>query len=113
MRGRDGKEVSNADNAVNIVLFSLKDERPAVFMETFLYEKNTEFDTTHPAIFYFGTSMKDAYVLVDVFGQKGRLESRTLSLNDRFSVWNILIGKSMETEFAVQFTFVKNGLLYT
>lgn len=39
VRGRDGKEVSNADNAVNIVLFSLKDERPAVFMETFLYEK--------------------------------------------------------------------------
>ena len=25
---------------------------------------------------------EDAYVLVDVFGQKGRLESRTLSLND-------------------------------
>ena len=36
VHGRDGKEVSNADNAVNIVLFSLKDERPAVFMETFL-----------------------------------------------------------------------------
>ena len=52
VRGRDGKEVSNADNAVNIVLFSLKDERPAVFMETFLYEKNTEFETAHPAIFY-------------------------------------------------------------
>lgn len=48
----------------------------------FLYEKNTEFDATHPALFYFGTSMQDAYVLADVFGQKGRLESRTLSLSD-------------------------------
>ena len=53
VRDRDGKEVSNADNAVNIVLFSLADPRPAMFMETFLYEKNTEFDATHPAVFLF------------------------------------------------------------
>lgn len=113
VRGRDGKEVSNADNAVNIVLFSLKDERPAVFMETFLYEKNTEFDTTHPAIFYFGTSMKDAYVLVDVFGQKGRLESRTLSLNDSILRMEYPYREEYGDGVAVQFTFVKNGLLYT
>lgn len=77
VRDRNGKEVNNADNAVNLMLFSLAEPRPAMFVETFLYEKNTEFDATHPAVFYFGTSMQDAYVLVDVFGQKGRLESRT------------------------------------
>ena len=82
VRDRNGKEVNNADNAVNLMLFSLAEPRPAMFVETFLYEKNTEFDATHPAVFYFGTSMQDAYVLVDVFGQKGRLESRTLSLSD-------------------------------
>ena len=35
------------------MLFSLADPRPAMFVETFLYEKNTEFDATHPAVFLF------------------------------------------------------------
>ena len=110
---RDGKEVSNADNTVNIVLFSLTDTRPAMFMETFLYEKNTEFDATHPALFYFGTSMKDAYVLVDVFGRKGRLESRTLSLSDSILRMEYPYREEYGDGVAVQFTFVKNGQLYT
>lgn len=113
VRDRDGKEVSNADNTVNIVLFSLTDTRPAMFMETFLYEKNTEFDATHPALFYFGTSMKDAYVLVDVFGRKGRLESRTLSLSDSILRMEYPYREEYGDGVAVQFTFVKNGQLYT
>jgi len=113
VRDRDGKEVSNADNMVNIVLFSLADARPAMFMETFLYEKNTEFDATHPALFYFGTSMQDAYVLADVFGQKGRLESRTLSLSDSILRMEYPYREEYGDGVAVQFTFVKNGQLYT
>ena len=113
VRNRNGKEVSNADNAVNLMLFSLADPRPAMFVETFLYEKNTEFDATHPAVFYFGTSMQDAYVLVDVFGQKGRLESRTLSLSDSIVRMEYPYRKEYGDGVAVQFTFVKNGQLYT
>lgn len=107
VRDRNGKEVSNADNAVNLMLFSLADPRPAMFVETFLYEKNTEFDATHPAVFYFGTSMQDAYVLVDVFGQKGRLESRTLSLSDSIVRMKYPYRKEYGDGVAVQFTFVK------
>lgn len=113
VRDRNGKEVSNADNAVNIVLFSLDDAHPAAFMNTFLYEKNTEFDAAHPAVFYFGTSYKDAYVLVDVFGQKGRLESRTLSLNDSILRMEYPYEEAYGDGVAVQFAFVKDGELYT
>ena len=57
--------------------------------------------------------MKDAYVLVDVFGQKGRLESRTLSLNDSILRMEYPYREEYGDGVAVQFTFVKNGLLYT
>lgn len=113
VRGRDGKEVSNADNAQNVVLFSLADKRPATFMETFLYEKNKEFDATHPALFYFGTSMQDVYVLVDVFGQKGRLKSRTLSLSDSIFCMKFPYEERYGSGVSMLFTFVKNGRMYS
>ena len=113
VRDRNGKEVSNKDNAANVVLFSLADPKPAVFMETFLYEKNTMFDAAHPAVFYFGTSYKDAYVLVDVFGRKGRIESHVLSLNDSILRMEYPYKEEYGDGIAVQFAFVKNGEMYS
>lgn len=110
--GRDGKEVSNADrNATDILLFSLSDTRPAVFMDNFLYEKNTEFDASQPGVIYFGTSFKDAYVLMDVFGKKGRIESRILNLNDSIVRLEFPYKEEYGDGIAVQFTFVKNNQL--
>lgn len=48
--------------------------------------------------------MKDAYVLVDVFGQKGRLESRTLSLNDSILRMEYPYREEYGDGVAVQFT---------
>lgn len=113
VRGSDGKEVSNANsNYVDIILFSLSDSRPPVFMENFLYEKNTEFDATHPAVFYFGTSCKDTYILVDIFGRKGRMESTVLQLSDSIVRMEYLYKEEYGDGIAVQFTFVKNGQMY-
>ena len=109
---RNGKEYTDADSEVDIVLFSSADTHPAVFMNTFLYEENTEFDAAHPAVFYFGTSHKDTYVLVDIFGQKGRLESRTLSLNDSILRMEYPYREEYGDGIAVQLAFVKNGQLY-
>ena len=109
VRARDGKEVSNEEDKVNIILFSLADPKPPVFMETFLYEKNTQFDAAHPAVFYFGTSYKDAYILVDIFGRKGRIESHTLSLSDSILRLEYPYKEEYGDGIAVQFTFIKNG----
>ena len=57
--------------------------------------------------------MQDAYVLADVFGQKGRLESRTLSLSDSILRMEYPYREEYGDGVAVQFTFVKNGQLYT
>lgn len=111
--GRDGKEVNNAESREDIVLFSPKDPRPATFMETFYYEENTTFDATHPAVFYFGTSYKDAYVLVDVFGKKGRLDSRVLMLNDSIMRMEYPYQEAYGDGVSVVFAFVKKGQMYT
>lgn len=112
VRYHNGKEFTNEDSRVKIVLFSRSDPHPAVFMNTFLYAENTEFDAAHPAVFYFGTSHKDAYVLVDVFGQKGRLDSRTLPLNDSILRMEYPYREEYGDGIAVHFAFVKNGQLY-
>lgn len=112
--GPDGKEVSNADrNPAVFLLFSLSDPRPAVFMDSFLYEQNTEFDAAHPASFYFGTSYKDAYVLIDIFTEKGRMESRNLILSDSITRMEYPYKEEYGEGLVVLFTLVKNGQMYT
>lgn len=114
VRDSEGKEVSNAErNPSDILLFSLSDTRPAVFMESFLYEENTKFDTTHPAVFYYGTSFKNAYILIDIFGKNGRLESRTMALNDSIVRMEYPYKAEYGDGISIQFTFVKNGQVYT
>ncbi|WP_294617365.1 alpha-2-macroglobulin family protein [uncultured Bacteroides sp.] len=107
--GDDGKKTGSGKDTIDIVLFSLADPRPVVFSETFLYKKNVEFDAGHPAEFYFGTSVKDAYVLVDVFGSKGRLESGAILLSDSIVRMEYPYREEYGEGVSVQFTFVKNG----
>ena len=49
---------------------------------SFNYKENEEFDVQYPAAFLLGTSYRDAYVLMDVFCDRKRIESRVLQLND-------------------------------
>lgn len=110
-RDAAGKEVKG--DSTDIVLFSQTDTRPAVFMENFLYEKNTEFDAAHPAVFYFGTSYKDAYVLVDVFGKRGRIASSTMVLNDSIARMEYLYKEEYGEGISVLLSFVKDNILFT
>lgn len=113
VRGQDGKEISDATNAMNVVLFSLSDTRPAAFTELFIYEQNTSFDASHPTVVYMGTSFKDAYVLVDIFDGKGRIKSSTLSLSDSIVRMEYPYKEAYGDGIAVQFTFVKNGQMHS
>ena len=74
-----GKEVT-AD--ANTILFAWEDKRPPVETPVWFYEANTEFDAAHPALFCFGTSEKDAYVMMNVFSGNELLESRVMNLSD-------------------------------
>lgn len=114
VRDSEGKEVSNAErNPTDIILFSLSDTRPAAFMDNFLYEKNTKFDAIHPAVFYYGTSFQNTYVLVDIFGKNGRFESRAMTLNDSIVRMEYPYKEEYGDGISIQFTFVKNERIYT
>jgi len=109
-----GGEVNNLkDNAINILLFSLADKRLAMFKDEFLYKKKTDFDIGSPAVFYFGTSHRDAYVMVDVFSPQARLESRTVVLNDTLARMEFPYKEVYGKGVSVQLTFVKNGQLHS
>lgn len=95
-----------------IVLFSASDKRPPVYSPVWVYRQNTEFDAAHPAVFYFGTSGKDAYVMMDVFDGAKRLNHKVLNLNDSIVRFEYPYKEEYGNGLTVSFAFVKNGNLY-
>ena len=110
---RNGEVCSLKDNAIDLLLFSLSDKRPATFRDVFLYQQKTDFEAGSPAVFYFGTSHKDAYVGIDVFSSQARLESRTMVLSDTLVRMEFPYKEAYGKGVSVQLTFVKNGQPYT
>ncbi|HIZ02621.1 MAG TPA: alpha-2-macroglobulin [Candidatus Bacteroides merdipullorum] len=110
----DGREESNAETGgEEFLLFSKHDTRLPVFQPCFVYEEQMEFDATQPAVFYYGTSCRDAYVLVDVYGEAGRIEHNVLQLNDTLTRLEYPYKASYGKGVDVRFSFVKDGKLYT
>lgn len=96
----------------NVILFSLKDNHPPVKVEEWYYPVNTEFDLAHPAVFYYGTSEKDAYVLMDVFSGDTRLESKVLNLSDSIVRFEYPYKESYNNGISITFCLVKDGQVY-
>lgn len=109
VKDNQGKEVTTESN---IVLFSREDKRPPVRSAVWLDKMNIEFDDAHPAMFNFGTSEKDAYVLMDVFCDNKRLENRVLHLSDTIVRFEYPYRESYGDGILVNFCFVKNGKLH-
>ncbi|WP_071147104.1 alpha-2-macroglobulin family protein [Bacteroides ihuae] len=95
-----------------VVLFSMSDTRPAEQSTVWYYAVNTSFDASHPATFVFGTSEKDAYVMMDVFSGNKRLESTILNLSDSVKRFDIPYKTEYGDGLKILFGFVKNGELY-
>lgn len=111
---RTGQAVDNRkESGQDVWLFSRSDRRPSMFRDLFAYEENTAFDASHPAAFLFGTSHRDAYVLMDVFCARGRIESRTLALSDTIIRLEYPYREAYGDGIGVQFSFVKEGMLHT
>lgn len=92
-----------------VILFSTQDTRPVVKSPVWLYESNTSFDAEHPAVFYFGTSEKDAYVMMDVFCGNKLPESQVLMLSDSIVRFEYPYKETYGDGLTLTFCFVKEG----
>lgn len=104
-----GKEVT-AD--ANTILFAWEDKRPPVETPVWFYEANTEFDAAHPAKFCFGTSKKDAYVMMNVFSGNELLESRVMNLSDTIVHFYYPYKESYGDGVFINFCLVRDGQVY-
>lgn len=101
-----GREVTNKEE---VILFSTADKRPPVNIPVWYYAENTSFDAAHPAVFYLGTSKKDAYVMMNLFSGNTMLESRILRLSDSIERFEFPYKESYGNGLSATFCFVKDG----
>lgn len=94
------------------ILYSVHDKRPPVQTPDWYFKTNTEFDDTHPAVFYFGTSEKDVCVMVDVFSNEALLESKILHLSDSIARLEFPYQASYGNGIAVNIYMVRDGQVY-
>lgn len=109
VKDNQGKEVTAE---ANTVLFSREDKRPPVQSTVWFYAPNTEFDAAHPAVFCFGTSEKDAYVMMNVFCGDKLLESKALNLSDTIIRFTYPYQESYGDGIFVNFCMVRDGQVY-
>lgn len=107
MKDDQGRKV---DAEKVVILFASDDKRPPVSMPLWCYEVNTRFDAAHPALFYFGTSEKDTYVLMDVFCGNKHLESKLLHLSDSLVRFEYPYREAYGNGLGITFVFVRKVL---
>ena len=94
------------------ILYSVHNKRPPIQTPDWYFKTNTEFDATHPAVFYFGTSEKDVCVMVDVFSNEALLESKVLHLSDSIARFEFPYQASYGDGIAVNIYMVRDGQVY-
>ncbi len=109
VKDKQGKEVVTK---VNTILFSFEDKRPPVETDLWIYQDHTEFDTAHPAILYFGTSRKDAYVMMKVFSGNKLLDNKALNLSDTIVQLKYPYEESYGDGVSIIFCTLRDGQIY-
>lgn len=94
------------------VLFSISDTSPAAESSIWYYPINLTFNKDQSASFIFGTSEKDAYILMDVFAGDKRLESKVLRFSDHVMRFDYNYKEIYGDGLSITFAFVKRGELY-
>jgi hypothetical protein len=107
-----------AETKQNIVIFSASDKSPADESKVWGYVASSQkndinyFDAQHPAKFYFGTSCKDATVMINTFANGKRIESRTLRLSNEIKNFEYPYKASYGDGICINFCFVKDENVY-
>ena len=94
------------------IIFSTTDTRPPVESPVWFYEENTEFDAIHPAKFYFGTSEKDVYVMMNIFCGDRLLDRKKMYISDTIVPFDYPYEKSYGNGLSINFCMVRNGETY-
>lgn len=109
VKDAQGKVIEIEDD---IILFSVEDKRPPVNVPVWLYESNTQFDSNHPAVFYCGTSEKNAYIMMTVYSGEQLLESKHLILSDTIMRFEYPYKESYGDGALVKIWMVRDGEVY-
>lgn len=109
VKDREGNEIKDDSD---FVLYSLNDRKPPYNVQSWFQVVKREFSTDSPAVVLFGSSLKDVYVLYDVFAGEKRLESKRIMLNDSVLKMVYPYKPDYGDGIFVQFAFVKDGKLY-
>lgn len=64
-------------------LFSLEDTNPLPDTDLWLYSPNEDMDEQHPVVLHLGTSFTEGYLVVQIFGEKGKLQTKTYTLSNQ------------------------------
>ena len=108
-------EIQQASYGRTFNLYQPSDKTFGTFVDTFLDNQNYRltFDSQQPATFVFGTSHPDAYVLMDVFSNDRRIETRSLKLDNELNKFDIAYKDVYGDGVTVLFTFVKEDKVYS
>ncbi|NDV56388.1 alpha-2-macroglobulin [Parabacteroides sp. 52] len=105
-----GREVKAEQD---FVLYAKDDKKPPVFSHTWLIQDKTTVAPGEDAVFTFGTSDKEAYVLYEVFQEKKCLYRKRMVLNDENQLFKIPFKEEYGKGIVASFTFVKKDEVYT
>lgn len=95
-------------------LFSTGDVRPPVPTNQWVYAERTEFNPHQPAVFYYGTSLKDAQIMMYVLSNNRLVERRVLkNVSDSIMRFEYPYQESYGDGVSVNFYFVKDGTDYS
>jgi 5-hydroxyisourate hydrolase-like protein (transthyretin family) len=95
-------------------LYQTIDKSFGSFVDIFLnVNGRLTFNDQEPATFLFGTSHKNAYVLMDVFSNEKRIETRTIKLDNELKEYKFDYQDRYGDGVTILFTFVKDDNVYS
>ena len=94
-------------------LFSKYDTCPPSHAPLFYHEERTEVAEGETASFYIGTSLKNAYMQVNVFTDGKRIESRALQLSDTLMHVKMPYLPAYGESVSIMFNLLREGQLYS
>lgn len=100
------------DSQADFILYGRDDKRPPVFSPTWLIKEKTACLPGEEAVFVFGTSEKDAYVLYEIFSNGQTEEKKLIKMSDENRTFRIPFKAAYGEGFVASFTFVKDGKMY-
>lgn len=93
-------------------LFSKDDRRVPDESVAWFYQNGNKFDEKNPPAFYVGTNERDVYLLVDIYGNKQRIESQRIKLDNELRAFSYPYKSEYGDGVLINVAFVRNGVLH-